>query len=368
MGTEMFFDQFGNTTVVDSIDGVEIWNVTEETRFMLPGALTRTEREVLEALRGDALPHPRNGEDIHEGTAFAHYHGPRKPGTGIPVDLLLGTVVERDNALHVEGDTVITYHANDDPWFSPAIIGLDIGETQQRRLFIGDTLHGTPLDSERYTAIMETIGGISRERSIAHPATKEGRRYSEEYDALVARCAHAGLQEIEGGMFNSKGLESPGPTLVAVHPFYMEYHNSFGNRTRLSIQQRDALMQRYDDLFTRHEGPLVVVEEEGRICDTLQRIRANGRAGDIYFVPTMNRSSSLFPFTDDREFIDLLQGLGVDGLKFVGGHDAGNRRYTSRDPMTGETTRYSGCLRGLANRIEKLGFPAVETIPAYVYS
>jgi hypothetical protein len=154
----------------------------------------------------------------------------------------------------------------------------------------------------------------------------------------------------------------PETALTAVHPYYLEYHDSFGQREKLTPKARQDLLRKYDDLFRDHCGPLVIVEEESRILSTLSRLKKDGRKGDIYFVITENTASSNFPYTNNTEFMQLLNELNVEGLKFVGGHDAGDK------PYHGSQGPYSGCLRGLANRIEKRGFPKVQTIPGYTYS
>ena len=323
MGTISGCDEFGNVVTVYTIDETEIWNVPDSIRFMRVGELTETEREVLDALR-NALPHTRNGEDLSRGNLFAVGRNPPSH-SGIPLEVLLGRIVDSDGRKYVEGNILITYHANEDPNVKPDLVGFELDRKSERRdLCFNDALIlGTPLTPERYSTLVDTLRGFSKERSIAHPTTKEFNRQSEEYRMVVSQYKKVGLQEVMGGMFKVGGTQkSDGWVLVAVHPFYMKYHDSNGQRRKLSTKERSALMKSYDDLFGGHQGALVVVEEQDKIPETLERLRKNGRIAETYFVPTKNRLSSLFPFTEDGDFMDLLYGLGVEGLKFFVGHDS----------------------------------------------
>lgn len=380
MGTTIFYDpSSGSYYPLYDIDKVEICNVLPSMRFMRYSELTSPEKSILDSLRKDCLPHPRSQEHISKRPLFAEYIGPAHHDSPVPIELKIGRIVNHKKKLAVEGDLFISYHAREDPRVQPDLIGFEIGRPIQTNFCIGnvcdlgnvgDIIYGTFLTQERYDTLIETLKNISPQRSIPHPNTKEFKRKELAYQNFISQYHSLGLQEIDGGMFatsitNERSTTSL-PTLVAVHPFYMHYHNTFGERKRLSLEERTALMQKYDSLFQTHQGPLVIVEEQDQIPQTLARI--NPLRNNTYYVPTQNTFSSLFPFTEDTEFMNLLTKLGTENLKFVGGHDCGKIPYTSFDPLNFRTNQYSGCLRGLANRIEKKGFPSIETIKEYVYS
>lgn len=374
--TEVYYDQSGNQFVADYIDDVEIVNVPESMRFIKPGELEEKDRQLLLDLLRDAQPHPKTpDDDLSEGSHFASCLSRGSQKSHIPAELLIGTIAKDQDKLLVTGNILVSFHAIGDK-LEPKIIGFEIDEdTMIRPLHHDETMvAGASLSPERYQAIVATLQAIPGEKTIPHPGTKEFVRQGAEFKELAETYKAAGLVEIPGAMFKSEGQQekakeenTPKWTLAAVHPYYLEYHNDFGQRNELAPEARAELMKKYDELFSGHHGPLVVVEEQSRILETLTRMKNIGRQGDTYFVITEDRDSSLFPYTNNAEFMDLLRELGVEDLKFVGGYDAGDKPYTAHDPL-GQTSKYSGCLRGLANRIEKRGFPKITTIPGYTYS
>lgn len=370
--TDFNYDKSGNAYINEDIDGTPIWNVPESTRFIKPETLLDEQnKQVLLDIIKDSLPHKKEtGETIELDSFFATCRSPKLPSSGIPTEILIGKVVDKDGRLKVKGNITISAHDLTD-FSNPSIIGFNILETDETRpIQINEKrISGTALEPERYQSILNALKTLTKDKTIPHPSTKEYSRFTKEFKNLSKLFEQHGLKEIEGAMFKLEGeAETLDDTIVAVHPYYLEYHDSFGQRDKMSLEQRKNLMKKYDVLFKQHKGPLVIVEEENKILETLKKIKEIGRENDTYFVITENEISSIFPFTTNPEFMTLLKGLGIENLKFVGGHDAGDKPYSSYDPATGETMTYSGCLRGLANRIEKRGFPKIETMPGYTYS
>ncbi len=369
---EISYDQSGNPFVRDRIDDVEIVNVPESMRFIKPEELELKDREILLQLLRDAQPHSRTAnDDLSEGNYFASSLARGVEKTSIPAELLIGTILNDPDGLKVSGNILVSFHEIGGT-LEPKIIGFEITDepTTKPLRNTETTVSGVTLSPERFQAIAATLHALPREKTIPHPGTKEFVRQGKEYATLAETYKAAGLVEIPGAMFKLDGKQEKEPerSLVAVHPYYLEYHNSLGQRDTLTPESRADLLAKYDGVFNEHRGPLVIVEEQSRILETVARIRSVGRQGDTYFVITEDRDSSNFPFTYHAEFMNLLRTLGTEDLKFIGGHDSGDKPYASHDPLSGQTRTYSGCLRGLANRIEKRGFPKVETIPELTYS
>lgn len=369
------YDQWGNSFEIDRIGEVTIVNVPESMRFLKPESLSEVDRkQLLDLLHETRAGASQAEDDLHAGVHFAACLSPGMEGTVVPAEVCVGLFKKAAEGLALSGEILISFHGLDEQ-LNPKIIGFEITEepSAQMALTKGRRQAGTILTPERYRAVKKIIGTIPREQSIPHPGTKEFMRRGRDFQETAEAFKAADLTEISGGMFKlvdsrEMGKEAGDWILTAVHPFYLEYHNAFGQRDQLTSESREELMTRYEHLFAEHKGPLVIVEEQSKILDTLARIKKVGRRGDTYFVLTQDRDSSLFPYTNNIEFMDLLRDLGTENLKFVGGHDAGDKPYSSFDPATGRTAKYSGCLRGLANRIEKMGFPKIETMPGFTYS
>ncbi len=375
--TDISQDASGNQFVIERIDDIEICNVADSMRFVRSEDLDEEEKRLLVDVMQDALPHAKSpDEDLSEGSYFSSCVAPGVDNTQIPAEIFIGKITKAENGeLQVTGTAHVSFHSTG-LILEPKLIGFEITAKPSSKPLRQAATHifGTTLTPERYEAVMAALQKIPKEDTIPHPGTKEFERRGETFKTLKDALTAAGLTEIPGAMFklevgHVEGTEqAPGRPLAAVHPYYLEYHDSLGQRDTTTPEERDDLMRKYDQLFSAHEGQLVIVEEGSRILETLERLRRNGVKGDVYFVVTEDKDSSSFPYTTNAEFMDLLRKLGVEELKFVGGHDAGDKPYGSHDPLTGETSSYSGCLRGLANRIEKRGFPKIKTLPGYTYS
>lgn len=374
--TDVRYDQSGNSFVPEYIDDVEIINVGESTRFIRPKELDSKSRQILLGVLRDTQPHIKiSGDDLSEGKYFSSCLSRGSETTDIPAEILIGTIGIEEDRLVVVGNVLISFHAIGDK-LEPKIIGFEItNQPTVKPLRQNETMvAGVSLSPERYQIILTTLQAIPEESTIPHPGTKEFVRQGKDFREMAKSLQSFGLVEIPGAMFKFEGGKKETKneelewTLVAVHPYYLEYHDSFGEKDKLSPEARAELLKKYDALFTEHRGSLVVVEEESKVTETLTRLKQVGRQGNTYFVLTEDRKSSNFPYTNNSEFMNLLKQLGLKNLKFVGGHDSGDKPYQTFDPAAGNTTRYSGCLRGLANRIEKRGFPKIKTMSGYIYS
>ncbi len=388
-GKRLEYTHSGDLRVANYIDGVEICNVPETVRFIKSAELSETQQQLLFELLHKTLPHEKGtAEKLTAGQAYAACLAkPLFGSTDIPAQFLLGEIMDKDG-LKIKGNVWLSFHQVKDE-ATAKVIGFEITDDpaieqiKQTEKYI----KGTTLSHKNYQDIVNLLQSFPLDKTTPHPNSKEYARREAKFKNIATSLQKAGLSEISGGMFKisnpaakiaeshqlknervTEQKETNICTLVAVHPYYLEYHDSFGERDLMTQKDRDKLIKKYDDLFQNHAGPLVMVEEESRVLDTLKKLKGTGRSEDTYFVLTKDVTSSLFPYTEDAEFINLLKELDVAGTKFVGGHDCGKNRYQSYDPMTGETSYYSGCLRGLANRIEKMGFPKVETLPDYIYS
>ncbi len=363
-------------TVPNFIDGIEIWNVSDHTRFLRWTDLTLSEKNLFGMIyrmvtcTSDLVvcdSDLRTFQTSLSGTPVAYLHAqPHSPRNPAPFEIVVGKCNVEDNT-QIEVDVSISVHNNLCRELD-GVIGFLQGDIRRNNHVFPGRLRN--LSFSDYEMFLEMIDKISHERSSAYPGTKEFLRSGVDYVTLVERYVSVGLEDIGCAIFRAKKLPTTlGPTLVAVHPYYMQYHNTNGNRQNLSNSAVNDLMRRYDILFRNHQGPLVLVEEKNRIESTVMKMNEIDRAHETYFVPTADRDSSLFPFTQDREFMWFLGALGeVHGVKFVGGHDCGDTPYRAMDHSTMREITFSGCLRGLANRLEKLGFPKVETMVRYVYS
>jgi hypothetical protein len=371
---EVYRDESGNEFTMDLLDDVEIVNVPDSFRFIRPGDLTEQQRQIIFSLLGSKV-YTTDDNNLQEGSFFAYCSSKGGTRSDAPAEFVVGQIINQQDQLTLSGNLQISLHRIGQDRRDAKVIGFELPEqpSAQKLLNSFNTAYGVALSAEQYEALMNIFRQTPLEETTPHPGTKEYMRKGEEFKQLAENYKRAGLTEIPGAMFKAEGQQEKKEVkedwaLVAVHPYYLEYHDRSGRRDDLTPEQRTELMEKYDLLFQEHKGPLIIVEEQSRTVETLNRLRAKGRTGDIYFVITVDKASSAFPFTTHAEFMDLLKQLGLENLKFVGGHDAGDRLYSSFDPLSGETTESSGCLRGLANRLEKRGFPKVQTMEEYIYS
>ncbi len=371
MGVQICYDLERNKYPLYSIDDTTIWNVSETTRFVRWNDLSDLEQDLFSHLRNEAMHSTVTKDSLSEGSLFIHYKGPSRPNQQIPIELLVGIITNNQ----ITGNLSISYHSDEDPREKVEVIGFDLNTNYEREIS-NKRIPGVSLTPSSYENLLQLLQHIPRTRTLPHPCKKEARRYELDYLSLVQNLRDMELEEIENGIFrmngneNGKenGKESSSSSIVAVHPYYIDYHNTNGHRRKLSPKSIHSLMESYDHLFQLHQGPLVIVEEEERISQTANRLKSIGRKQTTYFVPTQNVDSSIFPYTEDEEFMIFLSTLGTLGMKFVGGHDSGSIPYSYFDPLKMKTITYSGCLRGLAHRLENRGFPKIEVIPEYIYS
>ena len=370
--TREYSDVYCSSSLKDrDIDGNNVGRCSLFTRFIKPENLDTSVSEAFSDIVRRSYNYTKLDRDSLEGS-FAVVLEDKGNDRGVPATIEIGKVSSDPNLpgqFRISNDLVIYMHFGKN--FVPKLFGIDRDPDHFSRFFEDAVL----LSPTEYKFLIESANSIPSETTVLNPDTKTAVRQNEKFRELIRKYESMGLVEVPGAILKlehnqqqeSTEKKEPEHILGAVHPYFLDYYDQFGKKNAKTPAERSELIAKFDRVFSEHRGPLVIVEEESKMAQTIERVKRVGRQGDTYFVISAEATSRL-PYTYFNEFTGLLKSFGLQDIKFVGGFDWRDDPGVDFDIVTELPTKTSGCLGSLMNSLKETEIQDIQIVPGYTYS